>query len=73
LRQHLREAKAFGMDTLDYLINNRPEYDRGFRQDYLGWHIHYHLTGDEKRGVAKFVELLRKHSGRTVFDPRYVS
>jgi predicted solute-binding protein len=73
LRQHLREAKAFGMDTLDYLINNRPEYDRGFRQDYLGWHIHYHLTGDEKRGVAKFVELLRKHGGRTVFEPRYVS
>jgi len=73
LRRHLREAKAFGMDTLDYLISNRPEYDRDFRQDYLGWHIHYHLTSDEKRGVAKFVELLRKHSGRTVFEPRYVS
>jgi len=73
LRQHLREAKAFGMDTLDYLINNRPEFDRDFRRDYLGWHIHYHLTNDEKRGVAKFVELLRKYSGREVFEPRYVS
>ena len=73
LRRRLREAKAFGMDTLEQIIQMRPEYDRDFRQDYLGWHIHYHLTGDEKRGVAKFLELLRKHSGREVFEPRYVA
>jgi chorismate dehydratase len=73
LRQHLREAKAFGMDTLDYLIDNRTEYDRAFRKDYLGWHIHYHLGTDEKRGIQKFVEYLRKYSNREVFEPNYVA
>ncbi|MGV3771340.1 MAG: menaquinone biosynthesis protein [Verrucomicrobiales bacterium] len=71
LRRLLREARDFGMDTLDHLINTRTEFDRSFRKDYLTWHIHYHLGSDEKRGIAKFVELLRKHSGREVFDPRY--
>jgi len=72
LRQQLREAKDFGVDTLDYLIDNRTEYDRSFRKDYLGWHIHYHLGSDEKRGIARFVELLGKHSGKPVFPPKYV-
>ena len=72
LRQQLREAKDFGMDTLDYLIDNRTEYDRSFRKDYLGWHIHYYLGEDEKRGIARFVELLAKHSGQPVFPPKYV-
>jgi len=73
LRRILREAKDFGLDTLDYLIENRTDYDRSFRKDYLGWHIHYHLGMDEKRGVAEFVRLLKKHSGREVFEPRYVA
>ena len=72
LRIQLREAKGFGMDTLDFLIDSRPEYDRAFRKDYLGWHIHYHLGADEKRGIQKFVEYLRKYSGREVFEPTYV-
>lgn len=72
LRQRLREAKAFGLDTLDHLINHRPEFDREFRKDYLGWHIHYHLTGDEKRGIARFIELLRKHGGQAVYEPHFV-
>lgn len=73
LRRQLREARDFGLDTLDYLIEHRTEYDREFRKDYLGWHIHYHLGADEKRGIAKFIELLRKHSGRPVLEPRYIS
>jgi chorismate dehydratase len=56
VRLALREAKEFGMDTLDYIIRQRPEYDYDFRKDYLGWHIHYHLGSDEKRGVARFAE-----------------
>jgi chorismate dehydratase len=72
LRRQLREAKDFGLDTLDHLINTRAEFDLEFRKDYLGWHIHYHLGSDEKRGVAEFVRLLRKHSGRPVYDPVYV-
>src|SRR5215207_2382423 len=39
LRRHLREAKELGVDTLDYIIRTRAEYDLDFRKDYLGWHI----------------------------------
>jgi len=73
LRRQLLEAKDFGMDTLDHIIATRTEYDLPFRKDYLGWHIHYHLGADEKRGVAKFVELLRKHGVGPVYPPRYVA
>lgn len=73
LRRKLREAKEFGMDTLESIIQNRTEYTLEFRRDYFGWHIHYHLGSDEKRGLARFIELLRKHSGREVFEPRFVT
>lgn len=72
LRRLLREAKDFGLDTLDYLISSRTEHSYEFRKDYLGWHIHYHLGTDEKRGMAKFVELLRRHGDGLVYDPRFV-
>lgn len=73
LRRVLLETKDFGMDTLDYIIRERKEYTEDFRKDYFGWHIHYHLGSDEKRGMAKFVELLRKHGFGPVFEPRFVS
>jgi chorismate dehydratase len=72
LKRQLREAKAFGLDTLDHIINTRPEFDLEFRKDYLGWHIHFHLGTDEKRGIARFVELLRKHHPSPVYEPRFV-
>jgi chorismate dehydratase len=72
LRRQLREAKDFGMDTLDHIIRSRTEYTEDFRKDYLGWHLHYHLGADEKRGIAKFSGLLRKHGFGPVFEPRYV-
>ncbi len=72
LRRILREARDFGRETLEDIVRDRTEFDEGFRRDYLGWHIHYHLGEDEKRGLAKFAELLRKHSGREVFDPVFV-
>src|SRR6266480_1457407 len=72
LRLHLRDAKDFGLDTLDYIISSRTEYDHQFRKDYLGWHIHYHLGSEEKRGIAKFIELLRKHHLGNVYEARYV-
>jgi len=73
LRRQLREARDFGMDTLDHIIRSRTEYDYDFRKDYLGWHIHYHLGTDEKRGIAKFMELLRRYGTALVFEPRFVS
>jgi len=72
LRRSLREARDFGLDTLEHIINNRTEYTREFRQDYLGWHIHYHLGADEKRGLAKFQELMQKHGSGPVFEPQFV-
>ncbi len=73
LRRELRGARTFGLETLDYVIESREEYDEDFRRDYLGWHIHYHLARDEKRGIAKFCELLRKHGPGPVYDPKFVS
>jgi chorismate dehydratase len=73
LRRQLRQAKDFGMDTLDYIISSRTDFDYNFRKDYLSWHIHYHLGSDERRGIAKFVELLRKHALGPVHDPHYVA
>lgn len=72
LRRQLHEARDFGMDTLDSIITSRGEYDLEFRRDYLSWHIHYHLGTDEKRGIARFMELLRKHGGDPVHDLTFV-
>ena len=72
LRRQLREAKVFGLDTLDAIISSRTEFDLDFRKDYLGWHIHYHLGADEKRGLQKFIGLLRKHGLGPVYEPRFV-
>jgi len=72
LRRALRQAKDFGMETLDAIIRSRTEYDLDFRRDYLGWHIHYHLAEDEKRGIARFMDLLQKHGFGPVYAPRFV-
>jgi chorismate dehydratase len=73
LRRQLTEARKFGLDTLDHIIRNRTDYDEDFRRDYLGWHIHYYLGTDEKRGLGKFIELLRKHGLGHVYEPKFVS
>ena len=59
LRRQLREARDFGLDTLDSIIRTRTDYDYNFRQDYLSWHIHYHLGADERRGVGEVHRPLR--------------
>ena len=73
LRYELKAAKNFGLETLNYLIETRAEFDAEFRRDYFEWHIHYHLAEDEKRGIAKFCELLRKHNLGPVFEPKFVN
>jgi chorismate dehydratase len=69
----LREARDFGIETLDRIIRDRTEFDLAFRKDYLGWHIHYHMGADEKRGLAKFIELMRKHGIGPVYEPKFVA
>ncbi|HEY3862160.1 MAG TPA: menaquinone biosynthesis protein [Verrucomicrobiae bacterium] len=73
LRRRLRDARNFGLDTLDHIISNRTDFDYAFRKDYLGWHIHYHLGAEERRGLARFMELLRKHGLGPVYEPHFVS
>jgi predicted solute-binding protein len=73
LRRELREAKKFGMETLDYLIETREEFDEDFRRDYFEWHIQYHLGEDEKRSIAKFSGMLHRHNLGPVFEPKFVS
>jgi chorismate dehydratase len=73
LRRRLRDAKDFGLETLDNIISERAEYDYHFRKDYLGWHIHYHLGADEKRGLIKFMELLRRHGLGPVYEPSFIT
>ncbi len=73
LRRRLRSARDFGMDTLDHIIRTRTEYTFDFRKDYLGWHIHYHLGTDEKRGLRKFMELLQKHGAPKIHEPKFVN
>ena len=61
LRRQLREARDFGLDTLDSIIVSRTEYTQNFaRITWTGTSI-IHLGADEKRGLAKFIEFLRKH------------
>jgi chorismate dehydratase len=72
LRRKLRDAWRLGLETLDAIIELRTEYTLDFRRDYLGWHVHYHLGSDERRGILRFMELLRKHGFGPVFDPRYL-
>lgn len=73
LRNQLRAARDFGLDTIDHIIQSRTEYTQDFRKDYFTWNIHYHLGTDEKRGISKFIELLRKHGFTPVFEPNFVN
>lgn len=73
LRRKLREAADFGRDTLDHIIRTRAQFDLDFRKDYLGWHIHYYLGEDERKGLQRFIELLRKHYHQKIYDPRFVN
>jgi predicted solute-binding protein len=73
LRRELRQAKRFGLESLDHIIETRAEFDEDFRRDYFEWHIQYHLGEDEKRAIARFCELLRKHNLGPVHEPKFVN
>jgi chorismate dehydratase len=73
LRYELKESKHSGMEQMEQIIQSREEFDEDFRRDYFEWHIQYRLADDEKRGIARFIELLRKHGLGPVFEPKFVS
>ncbi len=72
LRKTLRDAKTNGLAHLRDIVEMRREFDRTFRQAYLGGHIRYELDAAEKRGLERFIALLRKHGIETPFEPNYV-
>ncbi len=67
----LQAAKAAGFRHLEQIIRERPEHDEAFRRIYFERHIRYELQTEEKRGIARFCELLRKHGLGPVFEPRF--
>lgn len=68
----LRAAAVVGQAAIPELVATRPEFDQALRQAYLGGHIRYELGSAEKAGLARFAELLLKHTGRRTFPPRYI-
>ncbi len=72
LRQGLRKAWKLGLANLDEIIRSEKRYTYEFRQDYLGWHLHFHVGSEEKRGISTFAKLLEIHGMGPVFDPKFV-
>ncbi len=72
LRRLLCDAAARGERELEEVIRTAAGFDEAFRRRYLTSCVSHRLGEAEKRGVARFVELLRHHAGRCVFEPRYV-
>jgi len=72
LRPRLRAAKERGVASLAALAAEQTAYDREFCRQYLGGNIRYDLGAEEKRGIGKFMELLRKHGLGPVYPPRFV-
>ena len=72
LRKKLRAAKVGGLAQLEQTICNHPEFDPDFRRTYLGSHIYYDLGDKEKAGLARFIELLKKHQDQNISDPTFV-
>ena len=72
LRNKLLSAKKNGITNLTNIIATRTDYDAGFRKAYLNGHIRYNLGGLEKAGLNKFIEFLKIHAKKPIFDPIYV-
>jgi len=70
-RRLLRAAKTNGLNHLEQIIRQRPEHDEAFRRAYFERNIRYELNGEEKRGIARFCELLQKHGLGPVFPPQF--
>ena len=69
LRNKLLMAKKNGITNLADIIANHANYDTEFRQAYLGGHIRYDLGEREIAGLNKFIELLKFHGNKPVYNP----
>lgn len=72
VRRELVRAARRGQVELDAVVREASGFDEAFRRVYLTRHTHHILGEAEKAGVARFVELLRRHGTVPVLEPRYV-
>lgn len=72
LCRELALAARRGEEEREALIRESTAFDEGFRREYLTRHTHHALGPEDKAGVARFVELLRKHGSERVYDPHWV-
>lgn len=50
----LHTAGLQGQAHLNFIRQNHPDFDPGFRTAYLGGHVQYNLDSDAKTGVERF-------------------
>lgn len=72
LRRELLLAAERGRRDLEGVIRAGTDFDEAFRRRYLTEYVRSEMGEGEKAGVGRFVELLRRHAGRPVYEPRYV-
>ncbi|MCC7373588.1 MAG: menaquinone biosynthesis protein [Verrucomicrobiales bacterium] len=72
LRTELLRAFERGKREFDDLVRETAGFDEDFRRRYLTEHVTSHLGDTEKAGIAKFVDLLRRHQPEPVHLPEYV-
>lgn len=73
LRRELVLAGERGQREMEAVVREASGFDETFRRTYLTRYTHHVVGVREKAGVARFVELLRRHGKERVYDPRYVA
>ncbi len=73
LRAELLAAARRGQERIEEVIRTSRGFDEAFRRAYLTHHTRHILGPREKEGITAFGQLLRRHLGVPVFEPRYVT
>ncbi|MCP5527630.1 MAG: menaquinone biosynthesis protein [Verrucomicrobiales bacterium] len=71
-RGRLRALCREGIDRIEDFIAGRPAAEQAFCRRYFRDNIAYDLGDAEKAGLRRFAELLVRHTGVTVFAPRFL-
>lgn len=72
LGELLRAARRRGTAELEAVIAKPRGYPLDFCREYLTRNIGFELGEPEKRGLARFADLLRRHGNGPVFPPQFV-
>ena len=72
LRKRLRAARDAGLEQIESIVAEHREFEASFVREYFGRHLRYQLGSEEKRGLAKFTELLAIQSSERIYHPHFV-